>query len=122
LRSELIAECPVAGATTTLERENSWAVRSAFSTGVRRSSSPSINSTGTSGSAPGPKSGADGACGQLSQRFSVSLASAVARSKGAKAESGIAASRSAAWLCRAAGSGGVSRDHGRGASSHVVAA
>ena len=51
------------------------ATRRAFSTGVRRSSSPSSSSTGTSGSGPGPNSGASGAFGQRSQRSSVSLAS-----------------------------------------------
>ena len=96
--------------------------RWALSTGVRRSSSPSSRRTGTSGSGPGPKSGASGAFGQRSQRLSVSLARAVARSNGSNASPGIAAARSAACRWRSAGSGGVLRSQGSGDSSQVVAA
>ena len=115
-------ECPVAGATTRLDCGNCDPTRSAFSTGVRRSSSPSSRSTGTSGSGPGPNSGARGAFGQRSQRLSVSLARAVARSKGSNAPSGIAAALAAACRWRSAGSGGVLRSQGSGASSQLVAA
>ena len=122
LRSAPSAECPVAGATTRFDRGNCAPTRRAFSTGVRRSSSPSSRSTGTSGSGPGPKSGASGAFGQRSQRLSTSLARAVARSNGSKSLSGINAARAAACRWRSAGSGGVLRSHGSDASSQLVAA
>ncbi len=63
-----------------------------------------------------------GAFGQRSQRLSVSLASAVARSNGSNSQSGIVAARAAACRWRSAGSGGVLRSQGSGVSSQVVAA
>ncbi len=114
------AEWPVAGATTSRARGNCAATRRAFSTGVRRSSSPSINSTGTSGGGPGAKLGAGAAAGQLAQSSIRSLSSAVPRSKGAKALAGTAAAAAAACERRRRGSGGVVPGQGKTVSSHVV--
>ena len=57
------------------------ATRRAFSTGVRRSSSPSSSSTGTSGSGPGPNSGASG-----SLRPALAQVEHVARERGGAVE------------------------------------
>ena len=121
LKSAPSAEWPVAGATTSVDCGNSCAVRSAFSTGVRRSSSPPSRSTGTSGSGPGPNSGGRRVRPALAEAERVA-GSAVARSNGSNSESGTVGRPRAACRRRSAGSGGVVRAHGSGVSSQMVAA
>jgi hypothetical protein len=115
------AEWPVCGATTSRARRNWAATRRAFSTGVRRSSSPSISSTGTSGSGPGPKAGAGAAAGQRPHSSTRSLSTAVARSNGENADPGRAAATARACARRSPSSGGLERGHGKRVSSQVVA-
>ena len=122
LGSEPSTEWPVAGATTSCACGNRAATRLAFSTGVRRSSSPSSRSTGTFGSGAPAGGGAGLATGQRPQSVIRSLSSTVARSKGRKSESGRAVTASRASRRRTAGSGGVLRAQGKGVSSQVVAA
>ena len=63
LASAPSAEWPTPGATSRRACGKLAATRRALSTGVRRSSSPSSTSTGTSGNGPGREAG-DGRCGR----------------------------------------------------------
>jgi hypothetical protein len=96
-RSELSAECPVAGPTTSRDCGKRTATLWALSTGVRKSSSPSRISVGTSGSGLGPKPGGLGAAGQRSQSASRSFSRIAPVSNGENEAAGRAAVAASAW-------------------------
>ena len=77
-----------------------WATDWASSSGVRRSSRPSRISVFSCGSGWGWVEGAAVANGHCEQTLSSGESSAVARSKGTNAESGVLASAWAAWAGR----------------------